>query len=236
MSEQEATEGTGADPLASSSPPRKRMSRGERYEVILDRAIEVFGTRGYHNVSMDDVAEAAGVSKALVYQHFESKDDLYMEVMRNFAQVITDTVLPAWSQDLPQQERFWRGFVAFFSFVEQNKEAWGVLYRDAVEIDNAMVKGIHTLNVEMAETVAAVFAKDLEGRDSDPLLAQYSLAAGHAVVGACHSLADYWLDHPEESIYRMAATAMAVLWKGFGAMIDDGKPWFPTEAMLKDLV
>ncbi|MFT4048993.1 MAG: TetR/AcrR family transcriptional regulator [Solirubrobacterales bacterium] len=231
MSEQDAHD-AGSD----SPPPRKRLSRGERYELILDRAIEVFGSRGYHNVSMDDVAEAAGVSKALVYQHFESKDELYLEVMRNFAQQITETVLPAWSQDLPQQERFWRGFVAFFSFVEQNKEAWGVLYRDAVEIDDSMVKGIHTLNVEMAEAIAATFAKDLEDRDSDPLLTQYSLAAGHAVVGACHALADFWLDHPDETIFRIAGTAMAVLWKGFGDLIDDGQPWFPTEQMLKGLI
>lgn len=222
---------------AEATPgPRKRLSRGERYELILEQAIEVFGTRGYHNVSMDDIAEAAGVSKALVYQHFESKDELYMEVISSFQHQVAETVLPAWSDDLPQQERFWRGFVAFFDFVDSNREAWGVLYRDAVEIDDAMVKGIHSLNAELAETIAGVFARDLEGRSSDPLLTQYSLAAGHAVVGGCHALADYWLEHPEETTLRMAATAMAVLWKGFGDMIEDGKPWFPTEQMLKGLV
>lgn len=217
-------------------PVRKRLSRSERYDMILDCAVDVLGSRGYHNVSMDDIAEAAGVSKALVYQHFESKDDLYMEVMRIYQERITQTVLPAWSQDLPQQERFWRGFVAFFTFVEENKRAWGVLYRDAVEIDDAMVKGIHTLNTELAETVASVFVEDLASRNADPLLTQYALAAGHAVVGACHALADYWLEHPEETVLRLASTAMAVLWKGFGEMIDDGTPWFPSEEMLKDLI
>lgn len=220
----------------AAAPTRKRLSRSERYELILQRAVEVFGTRGYHNVSMDDIAEAAGVSKALVYQHFESKDDLYMEVMRIYQERIAETVLPAWSQDLPQQERFWRGFVAFFQFVEANRDAWGVLNRDAVEIDNMMVRGIHTLNVQMAEMIAEVFKKDLGERESDPLLTQYALAAGHAVVGACHALADYWLEHPEETVFRLAATAMAVLWKGFGEMIADGEPWFPSEEMLKGLV
>lgn len=231
MNEQDANVPEDAEP-----PVRKRLTRVARYELILNSAIEVFGTRGYHNVAMDDVAEAAGVSKALVYQHFESKDELYKEVMRSFTNQITETVLPAWSQDLPQEERFWRGFVAFFQFVEQNKQAWGVLFRDAVEIDNSMIKGIPMLNLEMAETISGVFVKDLEGRDADPLLDQYALAAGHAVVGACHALADYWLDHPEETVFRLAATAMAVLWRGFGDMIDSGAPWFPTEEMLKGLV
>ena len=67
---------------------RKRLSRGERYDLILEHAIDVFGTRGYHNVSMDDIAEAAGVSKALVYQHFESKDELYLEVLLSFQRQI----------------------------------------------------------------------------------------------------------------------------------------------------
>lgn len=227
---------TDGNEAGTGSTGRKRLSRGERYDLILDHAIDVFGSRGYHNVSMDDIAEAAGISKALVYQHFESKDELYMEVMRSFQHKITEQVLPAWAQDLPQEERFWRGFVAFFEFVDQNREAWGVLYRDAVEIDNAMVKGIHTLNAELAETIARAFAQDLEGRESDVLLTQYSLAAGHAVVGAVHALADYWLDHPEESVFRMAGTGMAVLWKGFGQLIDDGQPWFPTEQMLKGLL
>jgi AcrR family transcriptional regulator len=216
---------------------RKRLSRGERYDLILIQAIDVFGTRGYHNVSMDDIADAAGVSKALVYQHFESKDELYLEVMRTFTQQITETVLPAWAANLPPEERFWRGFVAFFKFVEQNKEAWGVLYRDAVEIDDAMFKGIHSLNADMAEAIAGAFMQVLESKSgSDERLKQYSLAAGHAVVGQCHALADYWLDHPEESVLRMAGTAMAVSWKGFDALIDDTQPWLPTEEMLVDLI
>jgi AcrR family transcriptional regulator len=220
----------------SQAGTRKRLSRGERYELILDSAIEVLGSRGYHNVSMDDIAEAAGVSKALVYQHFPSKDEMYLEVLRAYQMKIAEQVLPAWGSDLPQEERFWRGFVAFFKFVDSNREAWGVLFRDAVEIDDSMVKGIQTVNAEMAEMIAKLFVKDLKGREADPLLTQYSLAAGHAVVGACHALADYSLDHPEESVFRLAATGMAVLWKGFGQMISDGSPWFPTEEMLTGLI
>ena len=215
---------------------RKRLSRADRYDLILEHAIDVFGTRGYHNVAMDDIADAAGVSKALVYQHFESKDELYLEVLLSFQRQITESVLPAWAADLPPQERFWRGFVAFFDFVDKNRQAWGVLYRDAVEIDDAMIKGIHSMNTELAEAVADSFIKVLEERDSHELLTQYSLAAGHAVVGACHSLADYWLDHPEESNFRLAGTAMAVLWNGFGHMIEEGEPWYPTEEMLKGLI
>jgi AcrR family transcriptional regulator len=234
MSEAEGQE-SEIDEIAEPAV-RKRLSRGERYDLILEHAIDVFGTRGYHNVSMDDIAEAASVSKALVYQHFESKDELYLEVLRSFQSQITESVLPQWAADLPPQERFWRGFVAFFDFVDKNRQAWGVLYRDAVEIDDAMIKGIHSMNTELAEAIADTFLKVLEDRDTHELLRQYSLAAGHAVVGACHALADYWLEHPDESNFRLAGTAMAVLWNGFGQMIDSGDPWYPTEEMMKGLI
>lgn len=221
------------DPVRDGA--RRRMSRAERHDLILAHAIEVFGTRGYHNVSMEDVADHAGISKALVYQHFESKDELYMEVLTSFMEALGETVFPAWAQDLPPAERFWRGFVAFFTFVEENRGAWGVLYRDAVEIDDAIVKGIHGVNAEMARHIATVFEAELENRDVNPLLRQYSLVAGQAVVGACHALADYWLDHPEETGLRMASVAMAVMWQGFEQLIERGNAWMPTEEMLKDL-
>jgi hypothetical protein len=100
-----------------------------------------------------------------------------------------------------------------------------------------MFKGIHSLNADMAEAIADAFMQVLENKSgAHERLKQYSLAAGHAVVGQCHALADYWLDHPEESVLRMAGTAMAVSWKGFDALIEDTQPWLPTEAMLVDLI
>jgi AcrR family transcriptional regulator len=226
---------SGGNGPVSGTGVRQRLSRDERHGLILAHATEVFGTRGYHNVSMDDVAEHAGISKALVYQHFESKDELYLAVLKSFMDTLGETVLPAWGQDLPPADRFWRGFVAFFTFVERNKQAWGVLYRDAVVIDNDIIKGIHTLNDEMAKHIAAVFEAELENREVNPLLRQYSLVAGHAVVGACHALADYWLEHPEETRLRMASVGMAVMWQGFEQLIGSGDAWLPGPEMLKDL-
>lgn len=224
---------TGGRPVNGNG--RQRLTREVRHDLILAHATEVFGTSGYHNVSMDDVAERAGISKALVYQHFESKDELYLAVLKSFQDTLSDTVLPAWGQEIPPADRFWRGFVAFFGFVEQNKQAWGVLYRDAVVIGDAMVKGIHDLDSELAASIAAVFEAELQNREVDPLLMQYSLVAGHGVVGTCHALADYWLEHPEETALRMASVAMAVLWQGFEQLIERGTAWLPSPEMLTDL-
>ena len=68
-----------------SSTPRKRLTGEERRVAILDSALAVFAERGYHASSIDDIAREAGVSKALIYEHFASKQDLYAELLEQHA-------------------------------------------------------------------------------------------------------------------------------------------------------
>jgi AcrR family transcriptional regulator len=56
-----------------STTPRKRLTAGERRAAIQSSALEVFAERGYHTSSIDDIARTAGISKALIYEHFASK-------------------------------------------------------------------------------------------------------------------------------------------------------------------
>ena len=58
-----------------------RLPAPARSEQILDVAVEVFARNGFHGASMNDVAEAAGVTKPVLYQHFDSKQDLYMALL-----------------------------------------------------------------------------------------------------------------------------------------------------------
>ena len=68
-----------------------RLSAPARREQILDVALEVLGRAGYHGASMNDIAEAAGVTKPLLYQHFDSKRALYLELVGS----VSDTMLEA---------------------------------------------------------------------------------------------------------------------------------------------
>ena len=63
---------------SEAAHPRRRLSAEERRESILEAANEVFGEHGYEHVRIDDIAAAAGISKALIYEHFRSKQELYM--------------------------------------------------------------------------------------------------------------------------------------------------------------
>jgi len=61
---------------------RSRLPRDERRAILLSAALEVFTVSGYHAASMDEIADRAGVSKPVLYQHFPSKLDLYLAVSR----------------------------------------------------------------------------------------------------------------------------------------------------------
>ena len=68
---------TPIDPLGA----KQRLPRDERRAQLLTAALEVFTAAGYHAAAMDEIADRAGVSKPVLYQHFPSKLDLYLAVL-----------------------------------------------------------------------------------------------------------------------------------------------------------
>lgn len=71
---------------------RRRLPRAERRAQLLSVATSKFGERGYHPTSMDDIAEAAGVTKPVLYQHFSSKEDLYISVIQQVGEVLRERI------------------------------------------------------------------------------------------------------------------------------------------------
>lgn len=71
------------------------MPRGERRDQLLATASEVFVDRGYHAAGMDEIADRAGVSKPVLYQHFTSKLDLYLAVLAQHVEILLTGVRQA---------------------------------------------------------------------------------------------------------------------------------------------
>lgn len=205
---------------------RRRLTRDERREHLLARASAIFGEFGYHNVSMDDVAEAAGISKALLYQHFSSKDDLYLAVLRVHQLAVREVIALGADSTATPADRLWRGLLAFFEFVERNRSAWGVLYRDSVAIEGKITRGIHSMRTEIAERIAVMIEQAIRESDLPPEALTRVSPIAHALVGTAEALADYWLEHPEETKMTLALTAMNLVWTGFGGLLD-GEVWVP---------
>ena len=124
-----------------ATTPKRRLTAEERRTGILDAALAVFSERGYHDASIDEIAGEAGVSKALIYEHFSSKQELYGELIARNARDLTQRVAGALSgvEVESTAERLATGLDAFFAFVEERRDAWRMLFRDPSDPESAAV-------------------------------------------------------------------------------------------------
>jgi len=97
----------------------------KRRQQLVEVGLELFGARPYDEISMDDVAEAAGVSHGLVYHYFSDKRDLYLAALR----FVGEQLLAATTADLdrPLLERLYQGMGAHLAFAEQYAPAYVAL-------------------------------------------------------------------------------------------------------------
>ena len=147
-------------------PPRRRLSAAERRQELLDAAVDVFARDGYHRASLEDIAGAAGVSKALIYEHFSSKRELHDElVLAHAGEIFRRLQDSAGSAGLPGQERLRRGIHAFLGFVDEHREAWRALFRDAA--DPEVSEQISVVQSQATLVIASLIRADAEGRPRD---------------------------------------------------------------------
>jgi AcrR family transcriptional regulator len=209
-----------------SSPPRKRLSADERRQAILESALDVFAERGYHASSIDDIARKGGISKALIYEHFASKQDLYAELLEQHAGDLFSALAEAISEaGRSAPARLEVGFDAFYGFVEEHRVAWRMLFREATDPEAVAV--LDRITAEVTAFVAGVIREDPGSRR----VAGDEKAREHAVeviaqllVGAVQSLANWWSDHQELSRERIVEMTMDFAWLGL-QRLSQGERW-----------
>ena len=100
----------------TNRPVASRLPAPRRKEQLLDVALPVFAERGFHQTSMNDVADAAGVTKPVLYQHFPSKRALYLELLRSVGDRLMHEIAEATAGSGPR-EQVEQGLRAYFRFV-----------------------------------------------------------------------------------------------------------------------
>ena len=190
------------------------MPAEERRVGILDSALEVFAKRGYHAASIDDIAGAAGVSKALIYEHFPSKRHLHAALLERHVGELFELLAESAATSEPGEIRMQAGVDAFLSFVESRPDAFRMLFRDAVEPEVA--ESLRRLGQQAAGAVAALIATEpREHRDDDDRAAEGIEMFGALLTGAVQSLALWWDEHPDVPRERLVARVMEFAWIGF---------------------
>src|SRR5436309_4693937 len=110
--------------------PKKRLTAEARREVIERAATEVFAEHGYHGASIDEIARRSGVSPPVVYDHFESKQDLYKRLLERHQLELLELWRTELAGDDPPDQRIPRALTAWFEYIESHP-AWLLVFRDA---------------------------------------------------------------------------------------------------------
>jgi AcrR family transcriptional regulator len=142
-------------------PASPRLPAARRRQQLLEVALEVFADRGFHVASMNHVAEAAGVTKPVLYQHFRSKRDLYREVLTDVGQQLLDEISKATAAAASPREQVELGFGAYFRFVHRSPAAFRVLFGGGTRRDEEFAAQVAQVEAAVAQEIAALI--DVEG-------------------------------------------------------------------------
>ncbi|MEK7292488.1 MAG: TetR/AcrR family transcriptional regulator [Actinomycetota bacterium] len=158
-----------------------RLPASERKEQILDVALTVFATKGYHSASMNDIADLAGVTKPVVYQHFASKRALYLALVEEVGNRMINSITKATSEVPDGRTQAENGTIAFFRWVADDKDAFRFLFDSGTRNDIEFAAAVRRVVDNAAETIAPLIAVNL-----DPA---HLRTLAQAVVGASESVA-----------------------------------------------
>ncbi|MGZ4589764.1 MAG: TetR/AcrR family transcriptional regulator [Actinomycetes bacterium] len=196
-----------------------RLPRSARRRQLLGAAQEVFVAQGYHAAAMDDIAERAGVSKPVLYQHFPGKLDLYLALLDEHTEALVAAVRAALESTSDNKQRVAATIEAYFRFVDEDGGAFRLVFESDLTNQSEVRERVEGLTAACAEAVSEVIREDAGLPDEAARL----LAVG--LTGMAHVSARYWLA-TEGSIPRDAAARLLanLSWRGIGGFPRSGEP------------
>ncbi len=167
--------------MAATAAGNRRLTAEARRVAILDAADGVFGSAGYHQATTRDIALAARVSEALLYQHFESKRRLFEAVIERAAADLESRLRAAAEASNPLPA----AVDGFFGFVEDHSELYRVFFRQALQADPAFADLYRELTNRFLEICSRSLGEIPHERR--PLI-------GHALAGMVTELGLWWIE------------------------------------------
>lgn len=163
-----------------------RLPAARRREQLLEVALHVFAARGFHQTSMNDVAEAAGVTKPVLYQHFTSKRALYLELLELVSLRLMAAIDEATSAAAGPREQVERGLRAYFRFVVDSPDEYQLMFGGGTRRDAEFAQESARLERSIAEVIAGLITVEGLAEHDRQLLA-------HGIVGLAEGATRHWL-------------------------------------------
>jgi AcrR family transcriptional regulator len=172
----------------------------------------VFVAQGYHAAAMDDIAERAGVSKPVLYQHFPGKLDLYLALLDTHSESIVAKVRDAMAASTDNRQRIAGAITAYFDFVDHESEAFRLVFESDLRNEPAVRERVEKVERGCAEAITETIMSDTGVSRSRAQL----LAAG--LCGAAEIAARFWLTSGRQVPKAEAEALVAALnWRGIAS-------------------
>ena len=186
----------------------QRLPATARREQILDVALDVFATAGFHGASMNDIAEAAGVTKPVLYQHFDSKRELYRALLDEVGDRLLDAIAKATAEATDGKTVTELGFRAYFRWVADDHAGFRLLFGPGTARDDEFAGVIQRIHAEAASTTAPLIAVDIDE--------EHRMTLAHALVGLAEGASRRLVElgdafDPDEIAREVSALAWAGL-------------------------
>lgn len=187
-----------------------RLPREQRRAQVLDAARAVFVESGYYAAGMDDIAERAGVSKPVLYQHFPSKLDLYLALLDSGLESLLEATDIAVRETADNKQRVQLTMRAYFAFVDDPDSAYRLVFESDLLNEPAVRKRVDAANQEIATRIALVIAADTGLQPDEAML------LGSGMQGMAQNAARRWLSLGRGAPGRDAAADLvaALAWRG----------------------
>ncbi len=185
------------------------MPRTERRTQLLESALGVFVAQGYHAAAMDEIADRAGVSKPVLYQHFPGKLELYLALLDQSCDTIIDATREALDSTDDNKQRVDATVQVFYDYVSDAHGAFRLVFESDLTNEPAVRERLERVTTECAADIATVIQEDTGLPDTQSRLLAVSL------VGMAQVSARFWLDDRRGLSQQDAATLVSRLaWRG----------------------
>lgn len=194
---------------STTRPRGTRLPRLARRRQLLDAAMEVFVARGYHAAAMDEIADRAGVSKPVLYQHFPGKQELYLALLDESVEQLIEAVRTALRSTTDNRQRVNATFSAYFGYVGEHNGTFKLVFESDFTSEPAVRERLEAADSKCADMISQVIKEDAGLADDEAHLLSIGL------LGMAQVSARYWLSTlgtiPQEAAEQLVAR---LAWRG----------------------
>ena len=199
------------------APAKRRLRAPARRGRIVEAAVEAFASGGYRGTGMREIAERAGVTRAVLYDHFASKKALFLAVLEEQNAIFLGHVAARIAGEGSAEERMRETMDAVFSFAERYPEAWRLLFGNATHGDPEIDRAWHSIHEGRADAVAQLLASDLGGAGIEPTSRQAQIMVAMLIASLEGGVA-WWREHRGAPRSDLVAAGADLLWTGLGQL------------------